>query len=89
MPTTTKPLPRAYTAPRRHEMETSDDVVAICRLHQLGWGRRRIATRAGDRSQHREALHPRGRLEPHEGNARISALRTSRGGSSISRPWCA
>ena len=39
MPTTTKPLPRAYTAPRRHEMKTPDDVVAIGRLHQLGWVR--------------------------------------------------
>ncbi len=47
MPSTTKQLLRAYTAPRRHEMKTPDDVVAIGRLHQLGWGSRRIARELG------------------------------------------
>jgi transposase len=47
MTSTTKQLPRAYTAPRRHEMKTPDDVVAIVRLHELGWGSRRIARELG------------------------------------------
>lgn len=42
-----KQLPRAYTAPRRHVMKTPDDVVAIVRLHELGWGSRRIARELG------------------------------------------
>ncbi len=33
--------------PRRHEMKTPDDVVAMVRLHQLGWGSRRIARELG------------------------------------------
>lgn len=47
MTSTTKQLPRAYTAPRRHEMRTPEDVVAIVRLHELGWGSRRIARELG------------------------------------------
>ena len=47
MTNTTKQLPRAYTTPRRHEMKTPDDVTAMVRLHQLGWGSRRIARELG------------------------------------------
>ena len=35
------------SASRRHDMKTPDDVVAIVRLHQLGWGSKRIAAELG------------------------------------------
>ena len=47
MTTKTKQSPTAYTTPRRHEMKTPDDVAVIGRLHQLGWGSRRIASELG------------------------------------------
>ncbi len=47
MKSTTKQSPTAYTAPRRHTMKTPEDVAAIVRLHQLGWGTKRIARELG------------------------------------------
>ena len=47
---------------RRVEMKAPDDVAAMVRLKQLGWGAKRIAAELGP--QHGKAVADKGRLAP-------------------------
>ena len=49
---------------RRDEMKTPDDVAAMVRLKQLGWGAKRIAAELGCFPQHGKAVADKGRLAP-------------------------